>query len=90
MATNSAWFAAKLSDKGMSQRQLARLMGIDASAVSLMLRGRRKMDVKEAGEVARLLGVPVDEVLRHAGVAVPVDHHAPGRVPVLGWADSDG
>jgi len=89
---NTSWFTAKLADKRLSQRQLARLMGIDASAVSLMLRGKRKMDVKEAGEVARLLGVHVDEVLRHAGVAVPNAQVMPGagRVPVTGWIDDEG
>lgn len=86
--TNSHWFASKLADKRLSQRQLAKLMGLDASAMSLMLRGKRKMDVKEAGEIARFLGVHVDEVLRHAGVAVTQRLEA-GRVPVAGWVNED-
>ena len=89
VGTNNAWFVQKLADKRLSQRQLAKMMGLDASAMSLMLRGKRKMDVKEAGDVARLLGVHVDEVLRHAGVTV-LERGGPGRVPVTGWIDEEG
>ena len=42
-------------------------MNLDPAAVSLMLRGKRKMSASEAGEIAKLLGVAVDEVLMRAG-----------------------
>ena len=51
-------------------------MGLDPAAVSLMLRGKRKMSAAEAAEIARLLNVSVEEVLLHAGSAptVPIGH----------------
>lgn len=86
---DTGWFQGMLIDKGLSQRQLARAIGLDPSAVSLMLRGKRKMDVQEAGVVAKALGVSVDEVLRHAGVAVERGE-GPGRCAVVGWVDDQG
>ena len=82
---DTAWFKGRMIDIGISQRQLARAIGIDPSGVSLMLRGKRGMDVSEAGVVAKALGVPVEEVLRHAGVrgaSVGL-----GAVPIIGWVN---
>lgn len=90
------WFQGKLSDKRLSQRRLASMMGLDPAAVSLMLNGKRKMTAVEASEVAKLLGVPLDEVLRHAGVDIPTGmngHKVPlGALatPVVGWVDGEG
>lgn len=61
------WFHGVLADKRMSQRRLAALMGLDPAAVSLMLRGKRKMSANEVAEMARLLGVSVQEILVRAG-----------------------
>jgi DNA-binding transcriptional regulator YdaS (Cro superfamily) len=82
---NRVWFVDRLASRNISQRKLAGLMDMDASAVSLMLSGKRKMSAQEAGDVARLLGVTVDEVLRHAGIAVPVNVEK--SVPVVGYVD---
>lgn len=70
MPIQTQWFRDRLADKRLSQRGLARAMGIDAAAVSLMLRGRREMKLTEAAEIARLLGVPAQDVLEHAGVRI--------------------
>ena len=48
MAINSKWFTDKLVERQLSQRGLAKLMGLDASAVSLMMRGKRRISIKEA------------------------------------------
>lgn len=63
------WFKDQLAFKRMSQRKLASLMGLDPGAVSLMLRGKRKMSAKEVAEIARLLGVSVEAVHAHVGEA---------------------
>jgi transcriptional regulator with XRE-family HTH domain len=68
MPIQTQWFRDRIADKRMSQRALARAMGLDAAAVSLMLRGKREMKLTEAAEIARLLGVPAQEVIEHAGV----------------------
>lgn len=87
MPINTKWFRTKLSDREMSQRELARRMGLDSAAVSLMLRGQRQMKLTEAAEIARLLGVPAEEVLANAGV-----HLGAGgaQVQIAGTMDGHG
>lgn len=71
MSTDTRWFQGVLADHDISQRQLAMKLGIDPAAVSLMFRGKRKITMKEAAGMARILGVPLDDVVRHAGIAPP-------------------
>lgn len=71
----------------MSQRALARAMGLDSAAVSLMLRGRREMKISEAVEIAQLLGRPADEVMEAAGVSIST---AGRSVPIVGVIDGHG
>jgi transcriptional regulator with XRE-family HTH domain len=73
---DTRWFHNKLQDKQMSQRGLAKLLDLDPAAVSLMLKGRRKMSAAEAAEIANLLGVSVDEVLTRSGAGMPVKKSA--------------
>lgn len=84
---NAKWFRAQLSERGMSQRELSRKLGLDQSAISLTLSGRRRMQFSEAAEIARLMGLPVSEVLRNAGV--PLDQGAK-TVPVSSIYDGHG
>lgn len=67
---DTRWFQTRLADRKLSQRSLAKVLGLDPAAVSLMLRGKRKMTAEEAVEVSRVLGVDVEEVLRHAGISL--------------------
>lgn len=57
----------------MSMRQLAKRIELDPSAVSLTFRGMRKMTLQEANQISSLLGVPVTEVIRQAGIDVSQD-----------------
>jgi transcriptional regulator with XRE-family HTH domain len=84
---NTKWFRDQLADRQLSQRGLAKLLDLDPAAVSLMLRGQRRMTSQEAKRVSDILGVPVTEVLRRAGIAVTDDVQ---RVPVTGYADEQG
>jgi len=54
----------------LSGRDVAKIMGVNASALSLMLRGHRKITNEEALQLSSLLNAPVSEVLRQAGVKV--------------------
>lgn len=76
MPMNTEWFKQKLSERKLSQRQLAKRMGLDPAAVSLMLRAQRKMTNEEAHFIASTVGVPVTEVLRQAGIEVLDDVRA--------------
>lgn len=92
MPIDSSWFRNRLTDRQMSQRGLARKLGLDAAAVSLMFRGKRRMQMHEAADVARLLGVPLDEVLAHAGIKAPTGQHEMHEhtVPLVYWMDGQG
>jgi len=65
---DSNWFEQKLRAKKLSQRKVAELLGIHYSRVSRLLTGRVEMSLDEAAWFAANLGVPVEDVLRHAGV----------------------
>lgn len=84
---NTKWFRGQLRDKDLSQRGLAKLLGIDPAAVSLMLRGQRRMTLQEAHRISEVLGVATAEVLREAGI--PTDDGIK-RVPISGICGSEG
>lgn len=66
---DTRWFQERLRERDVSQRRLAKLLSLDPSALSLMFRGRRKMTTAEAAELSRVLGLPLDEIMLHAGAA---------------------
>ncbi|MFO0204006.1 MAG: helix-turn-helix domain-containing protein [Alphaproteobacteria bacterium] len=72
---NTLWFRERLQDKHLSQRKLAKMLDIDPAAVSLMFRGRRKMTPHDAHQISVILGVPLNEVMRNAGIEVTEDIH---------------
>jgi len=84
---NTKWFREKLAERGLSQRALARKLGIDQSAISLTFSGRRRMQFKEAADIARLIGLPVSDVLKNAGV--PVDD-GKQTIPIAAIYDGHG
>lgn len=86
---NTRWFQDKLADKQLSQRKLAKMMALDPSAVSLMLRGMRVISADEASEMARILGVPLAEVLAQIGIDLPRESGL-DMVRIAGWVDTDG
>ena len=59
------WFRDRLAAVGMTQRELARRLDLDPSAVSLMLRGRRQVRLAEVERLSDLLAVQVEEVMIH-------------------------
>jgi transcriptional regulator with XRE-family HTH domain len=62
------WFVDRLAAREMSQRQLAKLMNLDPAAVSYMLRGKRKITLAEAAQLAALLDSTPSEILDRAGI----------------------
>lgn len=80
------WFRDRLAARKLSQRGLAKAMGVDPSAVSLMFRGMRRMTVEEASQVAVLLQATTNEVLHAAGVAV----QGGDRVRLMGYVQAGG
>jgi transcriptional regulator with XRE-family HTH domain len=71
MPIDTQWFIDKLAQRDMSQRDMAKLMGVDPASVNRMLRGQRKMTMAEAAQFAALLNVSTAEMFERAGLDVP-------------------
>jgi hypothetical protein len=84
---NTQWFRDRLADKKLSQRRLAKMLEIDPAAVSLMFRGMRRITPHEAHQISVILGVPLNEVMRNAGIEVTEDVR---RCPVAAHVDENG
>lgn len=82
MSIDTDWFKDLMAARRISQRQLAKQLGVDHSALSLTFRGKREMKMTEAADLARLLGVPVADVMEHAGIQGDTR-----TVPLRGWID---
>src|SRR5215813_7582083 len=84
--------ALRAADK--SQREMARFMGLDPAAITLMLQGRRAMQLSEAQQIAEFLTIPVEDVLRHAGLQLSGETTGtatkPANVPLIGTISADG
>lgn len=65
---DTAWFREQVEKKKLSQRRLAKLMGLDPAAVSYMFRGRRKMQLEDAAFLATLFSCSLDTIAQRAGV----------------------
>jgi len=95
MKVDTGWFndVIRKSPYGSQRRLAKKLRGrhgrsLDPSALSLMLRGKRAIQLHEARQFADLLDVPLVEVLRHAGVALPEE--GTKAVPIIGNLDKQG
>jgi antitoxin component HigA of HigAB toxin-antitoxin module len=84
---NQEWFKERLRQIKMSQRQLAKKIGLDPASVSYMFSGKRRMTMEEAKVLASHLLVPVTEVMRQAGIEVQDDVR---KVPVAGYIGAGG
>ena len=83
------WFVNRLEGRQKSVRGLARHLAVDASAVSRMLSGKRKMKMNEANAIADFLSAPVEEVLKHAGVALD-EGGRPTKIILAATINEDG
>jgi transcriptional regulator with XRE-family HTH domain len=83
---NADWFKQQLEQRRLSQRKLARFLELDPSAITLTLNGKRRMQLDEASRIATFLGVPVEEVLKNAGLSL--EQNQPRLVALYGAIDS--
>lgn len=79
------WFVSRIAARKLSQRGLAKLMGLDPAALSLALRGKRKLTLEEAAQLSVLLDVSTTEVLERAGIQT----HGENKVKVIGYLKPD-
>jgi transcriptional regulator with XRE-family HTH domain len=81
------WFLARLDERKLSQRQLAARMGVDPAGISLLLNGKRAVQLEEAQKLATVLGLSLPQVLIRAGVDIDTEHR---RVKIMGYINGDG
>lgn len=86
MPIDAEWFNQRLADRQLSQRGLAKLMGLDPAAVNRMFQGKRRMTLEEAAQIAVLLNSTTTDVLTAAGVPLPSDN----RVKLVGYVGQGG
>ena len=72
MVIDTEWFHDRIKSRHESLRKFARMLQgrhgqqFDVGALSLMLRGKRAMQLDEARQIAKLLNVPFMEVVVRA------------------------
>ena len=94
---NEAWFDDQLRRVGdgsrkLTHRQAAEILGFgeDHTKVTRTLAGNRDMHITELPRWAKLLNVPIAEVVRDLGIEVPARSTVATVVSVKGWVDSLG
>ena len=85
---NKVWFTDQFAARNISQRQLAFKVGMDPAAMSLVLSGKRKLQIPEAEAIAGELGIPVTDVLANAGLDMAAG--ASQDALVAGWVGNMG
>lgn len=68
MPVNKRYFSDLMKDRKLSLREVARRMEVWPAALSRSLDEKRKMQMEEAVSLARILSVPLAEVLVNAGI----------------------
>ena len=81
------WFSDTLEAKEISQRKLAGMIDLEYSALNRMLHGQRKMTLIEAQRIGAVLGLPVTEIIRRAGIDVRDDVT---KIALRSYMDSNG
>jgi transcriptional regulator with XRE-family HTH domain len=64
----SEWLSARLSERNLSQAELARRAGVTQATISLVLSENRNPGTEFCEKVARALRMPPEEVFRAAGL----------------------
>lgn len=87
---NYKWFTNALRDRRLSQRELAKRLGMDPGGLNRRLKGKSRLQLADASKIAIILEVPVADVLKNAGVdLVGLTTEGENRVAITGWVDSN-
>lgn len=88
---NKLWFINQLKNQEKTAYQMAKVLNLDPSAVSRMLSGDRKMELREAAIIAKFLGHSVTTIMEQAGI--PLSQISPketGMMRVFGTVNAKG
>jgi transcriptional regulator with XRE-family HTH domain len=86
MTVDKRFFKALMAQQKLSLRAVATKMGMGHSQLSLTFSGKRRMQLDEANQLAKLFGVPLARIAEAAGIAGVRDT----RLPMLGYMCGDG
>lgn len=81
------FFDSLMANKRLSLRALAAKMGLGHSQLSLTFSGARRAQLDECAQLAKILDVPLHDVIEALGVEVKNERR---RVPVVGAVHGDG
>jgi lambda repressor-like predicted transcriptional regulator len=73
---DTAWFDARLAERGLSRRVMAAAAGLNEADLALVFKDQRELSAEEVAVFAELLGVPPAEIALNAGVSTPVPGQA--------------
>lgn len=85
---DAKWFRDRIADRELNQTRVGEMLGLHRSDITKIFNETRRLSPQEAADLARILAVPYEEVLRRAGVKLPQEKTA--MVPVIGVADVAG
>lgn len=86
--TDTKFFVERLTGKGLSIRRAAAMLNFDHAGLSRVLRGSKPAHIDLACDLARLLGVGLDDVIRKLGYDVP--RESMSKVVLHGQVLKDG
>ena len=68
MRIDAKWIKDRIADRGGSQAELGRVLGIDRSQITRMLDGERRVQLDDVKPMAIYLEVSTVEMLRRLGL----------------------
>lgn len=75
---DTAWYDARLVERGLSRAVLAAVSGMGEDQLALVFKDQRELSAREVAIFAELLGVTPAQAADRAGVSTPV----PGADPL--------
>lgn len=86
MATDKQFFKNLMEEQQVSLRQVAAKMGLGHSQLSLTFSDKRRMQLDEAAQLAKIFGMPLARVAEAAGISLSKS----STIPLLGIMAGDG
>jgi transcriptional regulator with XRE-family HTH domain len=69
---DQAWFDAQLAARGLTRADVAKVLKLSAEQIAELWKDQREMRAGDVAALSQLLGAPVAEVAKRAGVSTPV------------------
>lgn len=74
------WLAREIEKRGLSQREVARKVGLSSGAISQVTTGKNFPGPDFCSAIARAFNLPADDVFRRAGLLPPAPERTPGLI----------